>query len=161
MYINPFFLSHFLITNSRLSLSNTEIVCADHVKLWTFLGHCLQLWSCDWSKFFNSKIHPLRVKFKNIFFRKLPFCRFMHSLRKNENISMWGKRIAPQQNKLLPFLPGSLLNALCSFWSVIGYGFRGNYRVNERIYRFNSKWVREKEKHANSKWIWRIFLFAL
>ena len=33
----------------------------------------------------------------------------MHFLRKNENISMWGKRIAPQQNKLLPFLPGSLL----------------------------------------------------
>ena len=29
----PFFLSNFLITKSRLSLSNTEIVCADHVKL--------------------------------------------------------------------------------------------------------------------------------
>ena len=28
-----FFLSNFLITKSRLSLSNTEIVCADHVKL--------------------------------------------------------------------------------------------------------------------------------
>ena len=36
----------------------------------------------------------------------------MHSLRKNENISMWGKRIAPQQNKLLPFLPGSLLKRI-------------------------------------------------
>ena len=35
----------------------------------------------------------------------------MHSLRKNENISMRGKRITPQQNKLLPFLPESLLNA--------------------------------------------------
>ena len=33
----------------------------------------------------------------------------MHSLRRNENISMQAKRIAPQQNKLLPFLPGSLL----------------------------------------------------
>ena len=49
------------------------------------------------------------MEFKYIFFRKQPFCRFMHSLRKNENISMWGKRIAPQQKKLLPFLPGSLL----------------------------------------------------
>ena len=29
----PFFLFNFLITKSRLSLSNTEIVCADHVKL--------------------------------------------------------------------------------------------------------------------------------
>ena len=29
----PFFLSNFLITKSRLSLSNTEIVCEDHVKL--------------------------------------------------------------------------------------------------------------------------------
>ena len=30
---NPFFLFNLLITKSRLSLSNTEIVCADHVKL--------------------------------------------------------------------------------------------------------------------------------
>ena len=36
----------------------------------------------------------------------------MHSLSKNENISMRGKRIAPQQKKLLPLLPGSLLEAL-------------------------------------------------
>ena len=36
--------------------------------------------SCDWSKCFNTKIHPLKVEFKYIFFRKLPFCRFMHSL---------------------------------------------------------------------------------
>ena len=28
---------------------------------------------------------------------------------------MWGKRIAPQQKKVLPFLPGSLLNDLLSF----------------------------------------------
>ena len=42
----------------------------------------------DWSKCFNTKIHPLKVEFKYIFFRKQPFCRFMHSLRKNENISM-------------------------------------------------------------------------
>ena len=27
----PFFLFNFLVTKSRLSLSNTEIVCADHV----------------------------------------------------------------------------------------------------------------------------------
>ena len=55
--------------------------------------------------------YTLKVEFKNIFFRTLNFCRFMHSLRENENISMWGKRIAPQQNKLLLFLPGSLLNS--------------------------------------------------
>ena len=29
----PFFLSNFLLTKSRLSLSNTKIVFADHVKL--------------------------------------------------------------------------------------------------------------------------------
>ena len=28
---------------------------------------------------------------------------------------------------------------LCPFWSRIGYGFRGNYGVYERIYRFNYK----------------------
>ena len=33
--------------------------------------------------------------------------------------------------------------------------------VYERIYRFNSKWVRKEEKCANFKWICRIFLFAL
>ena len=27
--------------------------------------------------------------------------------------------------------------------------------VYERIYRFNSKWIRKKEKYANSKWILR------
>ena len=36
----------------------------------------------------------------------------MHSLLKNENISRRGKRIAQQQKKLLPFLPGLLLNVL-------------------------------------------------
>ena len=29
--------------------------------------------------------------------------------------------------------------------------------VYERIYRFNSKWVRKKEKYANSKWIEECF----
>ena len=81
------------------------------------------------------------MEFKYIFFRKLPFCRFMHSLRKNENISMWGKRIAPQQNKLLPFLPGSVLKyavIILVFWlhyareahfSYISLPFLHNYDV--------------------------------
>ena len=38
-----------------------------------------------------------------------------------------------------------------------GVVFEGTTRVYERIYRFNSKWVRKKEKYANSKWILRIF----
>ena len=38
-----------------------------------------------------------------------------------------------------------------------GMVFEGTTRVYERIYRFNSKWVRKKEKYANSKWILRIF----
>ena len=43
-----------------------------------------------------------------------------------------------------------------------GVVFEGSTRgVYERIYRFNSKWVRKKEKYANFKWICRIFLFAL
>ena len=41
------------------------------------------------------------------------------------------------------------------------YGFPGNCGVYERIYRFNFKWLRKKEKYANTKWIWRICLFAL
>ena len=38
-----------------------------------------------------------------------------------------------------------------------GMVFEGTTGVYERIYRFNSKWVRKKEKYANSKWIWIIF----
>ena len=38
-----------------------------------------------------------------------------------------------------------------------GMVFEGSTGVHERIYRFNSKWVRKNEKYANSKWIWRIF----
>ena len=42
-----------------------------------------------------------------------------------------------------------------------GMVFEGTTRVYERIYRFNSKWVRKKEKYANSKWILRIFVAVL
>ena len=45
---------------------------------------------------------------------------------------------------------------LCPFWSGIGYDFRGG--LYEHIYHFNSKWVRKKEKSANSKWILRNLL---
>ena len=42
------------------------------------------------------------------------------------------------------------------------YGFLGELReCMNVIYRFNSKWIIKKEKYANSKWIWRIFLFVL
>ena len=44
-------------------------------------------------------------------------------------------------------------HTLCPLWSGIGYGFKGNYGVYERLYRFNSKLVRKKEKYANSKCI--------
>ena len=37
-----------------------------------------------------------------------------------------------------------------------GMVFEGFTGVYERIYRFNSKRVRKKEKYANSKWIIRI-----
>ena len=38
-----------------------------------------------------------------------------------------------------------------------GMVFEGTTGVYERIYRFNSKWVRKKEKYANWNRIWRIF----
>ena len=41
---------------------------------------------------------------------------------------------------------------LCPFWSGIGYGFEGITGVYGGIYRFNSKWVRKREKYADSKW---------
>ena len=43
-----------------------------------------------------------------------------------------------------------------------GMVFDGTTGVYERIYPFNSKWLRKKEKYANSKRIWRIlFICAL
>ena len=42
-----------------------------------------------------------------------------------------------------------------------GMVFEGTTGKYERIYRFNSEWVRKKEKFANSKGIRWIFLFAL
>ena len=37
--------------------------------------------------------------------------------------------------------------------------FEGTTGVYERICRFNSKWVRKKEKYANSKWFEEFFCF--
>ena len=34
-----------------------------------------------------------------------------------------------------------------------GMAFEGTTGAYERIYRFNFKWVRKKEKCANSKWV--------
>ena len=39
-----------------------------------------------------------------------------------------------------------------------GMVFEGTTGVYERIYRFNSKWVRKKEKYAIFKWTGRMFL---
>ena len=44
--------------------------------------------SYDWSKYFNTKKHPLKVEFKYISSHELPICRFIHSLCENENIPM-------------------------------------------------------------------------
>ena len=41
-----------------------------------------------------------------------------------------------------------------------GWIFKGTTGVYEHFYRFNSKWVRKKEKYANSKWIWIVFVFV-
>ena len=38
--------------------------------------------------------------------------------------------------------------------------FEGTAAAYERIYRFNSKWVRKKEKYANSKWMKNLFVWA-
>ena len=51
--------------------------------------------------------------------------------------------------------------AFASFGLESGMVFEGTTGVNEHINRLNSKWRGKKEKYANSKLIWRIFLFAL
>ena len=76
--------------------SNTEILYEAHVKLLTSIGYCLQLlwiWLVEIVQ--QKKTYPLKTEFKYILFPKQRFCRFMHSLCKNENTPMWGKSITP------------------------------------------------------------------
>ena len=78
----PCFLTNFPITKSLLSLSNTEILL--------FLAIVFNTY--DWLKSLNThKKCPLKMEL----FRRLPFCKFTHSLCKIENIPMGGKRIVP------------------------------------------------------------------
>ena len=51
----------------------------------------------------------LNTSFYHVY--KWPFCRFMHSLGKNENIRMWGKRLVHEKSKsFLPYPDDYLMN---------------------------------------------------
>ena len=75
-----------LVTKSHQSLSNAENLCTEHVNCKLFLAIVCN--SYDWSKSFNTENHPLKMAFKYILFRKLTFCRLMHSRCESENIPM-------------------------------------------------------------------------
>ena len=91
------------------------------------------------------------------------------------NVSTWGSKIGRADAvvyKLYRYVPSHRVGFLrcfglktglhfANFGLESGVVFEGTTGVYERIYCFNSKWVRKKEKYANSKWIWRIFFFAL
>ena len=57
---------------------------------------------------------------------------YRHLIKKATKLVLW-------ENILLQTFSLSYGYTLCPFWSGIGCGFRGNYGVYERIYRFNSK----------------------
>ena len=61
----PCFPTNFVITKSRLSLSNTEILC----KLFLAIVYH----SYDWSKSFNTEKHLSKMKFKYILFHNFTF----------------------------------------------------------------------------------------
>ena len=50
---------------------------------------------------------------------------------------------------------------LCPVWSGIWYSFRGNYGIVWTYLSFQFQMSKKERKYVNSKWIWRIFLFAL
>ena len=50
----PFFLLNFFLTKSRLSLSSTESLCAEHVNCKLFLA-VVSNSECDWLKSFNTR----------------------------------------------------------------------------------------------------------
>ena len=89
-------------------------------------------------------------------------------LTNNVNIARGGTPINKQYRYVPPHRVGFLRRFglktglhLAHFGLESDMVFKGTTGVYESIYRFNSKWVRKKEKHGNSKWIWRIFLFVL
>ena len=91
MYFNLLFSNQLPYNKSGLSLSNTEILCEEHFQSVNFLS---LLFASLMTGPFNTWQHPLKMELKYILIRRLPFCRFMHFMCKNENIPIWGKRIA-------------------------------------------------------------------
>ena len=81
-----------------------------------------------------------------------------------QTLCPWGKPLykpyrylPPQQVGCLRLFGLQMGIDFAQFGLESGVVFARTMWVYERIYRFNSKWVRKKEKYANSKWIWRIF----
>ena len=79
----------------------------------------------------------------------------MHGARRGEGSPLY---------KLYRYVPPHRVGFLCRFVLKTGIhfahfglesgmAFEGTTGAYERIYRFNFKWVRKKEKHANSKWV--------
>ena len=109
-----------------------------------------------WSKYFNTRKHPLKMEFKYILFRKLSLGRF-HSLCENENIPMWSTK------EITSVLPGSLLRCrltrVCESYIRLEtrffFKYRHFYRNNEIP--FAQKSVTRKERSTpmqiNSRFI--------
>ena len=74
--------------------------------------------SYDWSKSFNTIKHPLKMEFKYISFRKMPFCRFMHSMRENKDLKHQQRNMMTFQNQTgrrVLFSVGNMKFKQCSF----------------------------------------------
>ena len=58
---------------------------------------------------FTQRKLPFRIELKYILFLKPAFHQLINSWSENTTVSMWGKLIAAEQQKMVQFLPGSLL----------------------------------------------------
>ena len=93
----------FILWTSMKPIDNSQIPCGESVKLLTFLGHFFCN-SCDWPKCFITKKDPFKMELKYISSRKRPFCWFIHSLCKNQNIPMRESALPHIQRECLPII---------------------------------------------------------
>ena len=122
-------------------------ILSDWKKLWRF--EWITLLSIIWRHFYRVWIEWWAGK--KILTNNVNIARRGYSLKSVVSVCA-----APSGRLFAPFWSENEYT-LCPYWSGIGFS-RELRECMKRIYHFNSKWVRKKEKHGNSKGVWRIFL---
>ena len=99
----------FLSTKSLPSLNTTVILCVGTLENWKLLLSLFTTVVIGWNVFTRKKL-LFKIEFKYILFsHKRAFHRLINSWSENTTVSIWGKRIAAEQQKMPQFLFRSFL----------------------------------------------------